>query len=252
MELIKIYPFNGDKTYLLSEASRLSDENCTLGDHILKQKDNLISSRSNSKDIPFVVAASLGNGNLYIDRIATRFIFILEANDGELILGTPDVKKADVNKRLTFSSFKVKNGDYFTIPKGTVFSVGERISYIEVYPKTNNLNLIDTNEALNEFSLPEFAPLLKKPAIKNENEGFSVKIMSTCESYTVAQITVVGKYSNSIGSGSFKFFFCLDGVGEIEYNGKTRKISASDCIFAPSGFGDFTISGGMEILVFSK
>ncbi len=251
MKPIKLYPLQGNKSYIFSDGCKLADEACILADYINKQKENILSARTDARDIKFVVCAGVGDGVLLCDTASAHFFFILEANGGEMICGAKKNIPVDVNDASSFNSIKVKNGDYFTVPAGSVYSVGKGISYVEVYSKNTSLHRIHSNEELNGFSTPSDIPLLKKPPMKNERDGFSVKILSALESFTAAQITVVGTYQNSIGS-SFRFIFCLDGGAELIHREGKLKIKAGDCYLLPAGMGDFTIKGGIDFLVFNR
>lgn len=255
---VKLYPFNAGKSYLLSRGCKADDVDVTFESYAKKCKTNPISTNSASNELPFIVCAGVGNGDVFVDKCSTRFFFVLEAKaDANIVSGlSTDACKAlirgDALPEQCYSSISVKNGDYITVPKNTPFSIGKDISYVEVYSIKNELHIIDTDDDLKALCVPEkAAPMLKKPAFHNEHDGFSVKLMCTCESFTAAQISIVGEYRNSV-AGSFKFLFCLDGGAEMKTFDDKIKLKAGDCYFLPAGMGDFSISGGIEMLIFNK
>ncbi len=251
MKPIKLYPLQANKTYIFSQGCKLADDDCILADFIKKQKENILSSRSDVRELSFTVCAGVGDGTLLCDSVCSHFFFVLEANDAEFICGGKKNVKLDINDLATFNTLKVKNGDYFTVPAGTVYSVGKGISYVEVYSNNSSLHRISCNAELVDISFTTSTPLLKKPAIKNDREGFSVKVLAALESFTVAQITVVGTYQNSIGS-SYRFMFCLDGAAELKYGEGKVRLKSGDCYLLPANMGDFTISGGIDFLIFNR
>ncbi len=251
MKPIKLYPLQGNKSYIFSDGCKLANDSCILADFISKQKENILSSRNDERELSFVVCAGVGDGALLCDGASAHFFFILEANDAAFICGGKKNVAIDIADESCFNSIKVKNGDYFTVPAGTVYSVGKGISYVEVYSKSTSVHIINSNAELKNISFSSDMPLLKKPAMKNERDGFSVKVLSALESFTVAQITVVGTYQNSIGS-SFRFIFCLDGAGEFKHSEGKFDLRAGDCYLLPATMGDFSIKGGVDFLIFNR
>ena len=250
MKPIKLYPLQGNKSYIFSDGCKLANESGILADFIKKQKENLLSTRNNDRELSFVVCAGVGDGVMLCDGASSHFFFVLEANGGELVCGGRKNVCVDINDVNTLNSVKVKNGDYFNVPAGTLYSVGKGISYVEVYSKSSKLHRIHTSDDLDGFVSSD-VPLLKKPALKNELDGFSVKILSALESFTVAQITVVGAYHNSVGS-SYRFIFCLDGGAELKCADAKIDLRAGDCYLLPAGMGDFSVKGGVDLLVFNR
>ena len=250
MKPIKLYPLQGNKSYIFSDGCKLANEGGVLADYLKKQKDNLLSMRNDNREISFVVCAGVGDDVLLCDTASAHFFFILEANGGELVCGAKKNVTVNVDDRSTFNSIKVKNGDYFTVPKGTVYSVGKGISYVEVYSKNASLHRIQSSSELDGVTSADI-PLLKKPALKNERDGFSVKVLSADVSFTASQITVVGAYQNTISS-SYRFIFCLDGGAELKTLDGKIDLRAGDCYLLPAGMGDFTVKGGVDLLVFNR
>lgn len=251
MKPIKLYPLQANKSYILSDGCKIASDSCILADFIKKQKENLLSTRNDDRELSFVVGAGIGDGALLCDSASAHFFFVLEANGGELICGGKKNISVNINDDTSFNSIKVKNGDYFTIPAGTVYSVGKGISYVEVYAKKSSVHIINSNSELEGLSSATNIPLLKKPALKNEQDGFSVKVLSAIESFTVAQVTVVGTYRNTVAS-AYRFIFCLDGGAEFKCSEGKVDLRAGDCYLLPAGMGDFSINGGVDILVFNR
>ncbi len=251
MKPIKLYPLQGNKSYIFSDGCKLANDSCILADFINKQKENVLSSRNDVRELSFVVCAGVGDGTLFCDSASAHFFFILEANDGSFICGGKKNVVIDIADESCFNSIKVKNGDYFTVPVGAVYSMGKGVSYVEVYSKNTLVHRIHSNAELKDLSSSSDMPLLKKPAMKNERDGFSVKVLSALESFTVAQITVVGTYQNSIGS-SYRFLFCLDGGAEFKHGEGKFNLRAGDCYLLPAAMGDFSIKGGVDFLIFNR
>ncbi len=255
---VKIFPFNADKSYILSDGAKLADGSGTLGSLIAKTKENIVCAYSDKRTLPFIVTAGIGKGNVFADKGSTRFFFVLEAKENARFgcgLTTEAIKALSAGEKLPqnpYSEIKVKNGDFITVPKNTPYFASEGVSFIEVYSTSCNLHIIENTDALAEFSFAKSVPLLKKPAFHNERDGFSVRLMCTCESFTAAQINIVGEYKNSVRDSSFMFLFCLDGAAELAYSGEKRDIKAGDCLFFPAGMGDFSIKGGIETVTFTK
>ncbi len=251
MKPIKLYPLQGNKSYIFSDGCKLANEDTVLADFLAKQKGNLLSTRSDLRSVPFVVCAGVGDGVLLCDTASSHLFFVLEANDGYFTCGAKKNVAFDVSDAATFNTLKLKNGDYFTVPAGTVYSVGKGVSYVEVYSKNTDLHRINNNGDLEGMEAPYDIPLLKKPAMKNDADGYSVKVLSATESFTAAQITVVGSYQNSIGS-AFRFIFCLDGGAKLICSDGKIDLRAGDCYLLPAGMGDYTVKGGVDLLVFSR
>lgn len=254
---IKLFPFNADKTYLFSNGSILAEEGKTLEKFIKEEKTSPLSSKYDDRELPFIVSATVGSDGRFIDNGSDRFYFVLESDGGKVINGfsTDGANKISSGCSIddsSFNSYQVKNGDFLNVGVSTPYSIGKGVSCIEVYSKNSSLSVFDFEKTSSYANRLKSTPHLKKPAFHSQHEGFSVRVMSATSSFTVAQISVAGEYSNKISAVNFAYLFILDGACEFKFTDGKLKMKAGDSYLLPSGMGDYSISGPVEMLYFTK
>lgn len=254
MKPIKLYPFNADKSYFLSYGSKIADSDKTLDKFIKEAPANIINARSDKRELPFYVCAGVGNGAVYVDCASTRFFFILEAPQTSSVINglstayEKAIKRGESRPDGIYNQYSVKSGDSFAVSAGTPFMLGVGISYIEVYSSSGKLMPFDPDSSCRTVA----APLLKKPPFHNSENGFSVEVLCTCSAFTAAKIGVVGEYKNKITPSSFEFIFGLEGSATLKTADDERKIGAGDCLLLPADMGEFSLTGGIEMIIVTR
>ncbi|MBE6645194.1 MAG: mannose-6-phosphate isomerase [Ruminococcaceae bacterium] len=188
----------------------------------------------------------------------TEMWYIVEAEEGAgIYLGFKEnitrveFEAAIKEKRLTelLNFYEVKPGECYFIPSGTIHAIAKGCLICEIQQNSNltyrvydygrrdkfgNERELHIDKALAVTNLKKFTPL-----------AFDDGILGKCEYFTVKSYTVSGARDFFAAHDSFNAVTCISGVGEID--GQTMK--QGDTFFVPAGYGEYTVSGDVKILV---
>lgn len=193
----------------------------------------------------------------------TEMWYIVEADEGAgIYLGfKKDVTKAEYedaikNHTLTelLNFFEVKAGECYFIPSGTIHAIGAGCLICEIQQNSNltyrvydygrkdkngNERELHVEKALKvtDLSKYEYAPL--KAATEQGT------LLGLSRYFTTTSVEVSGKKTLLADKNSFKCVICVDGMGTID--GQT--VALGDSYFVPAGYGAFTLSGKMGLIV---
>ncbi len=152
---------------------------------------------------------------------------------------------------------KVKPGDVFFIPAGTVHAIGAGILICEIQQNSNttyrvydynrrdkdgNLRPLHVEKAL-EVSCT--APSPELPEIPN---GTDVTLAS-CRYFDVRRLRVTDRYTLSVDTRSFVSLVITEGSGCLVYDGGTLAFNKGDSLFIPAQNARLTVEGACEIIL---
>lgn len=144
---------------------------------------------------------------------------------------------------------KVKKGDCYFIPAGTIHAIGAGCLICEIQENSNltyrvfdykrkdkngNERELHIDKALTVTNLHQFRPISSDPPI-----------LAKCEYFTVSKLILNDTATYRTDTESFHSLTCIAGNGEID--GKT--ISRGDTFFIPANYGEYTLSGNAELLL---
>jgi mannose-6-phosphate isomerase len=189
----------------------------------------------------------------------TEMWYIVEAEEGAGIylgfkndISELEFKAAIEEKRLTemLNFFEVKAGDCYFIPSGTIHAIGKGCVICEIQQNSNityrvydygrkdkfgNERELHVDKALLTTSLSKFTPTV-----------FEENILGRCEYFTTKKYVVEGEVEFTADASSFAAATCTAGEGgKIE----DMQIKPGDTFFIPAGYGKFTVSGKLEMLI---
>lgn len=191
----------------------------------------------------------------------TEMWYVVEAEEGAgLYMGlkekcTPEVfsaavKDGTVENLLSFK--KVKKGDVYFIPSGTIHAIGAGVLIFEIQQnstltyrlydymrrdKDGNLRELHVDKAMKVSMLEPY----KHAVYGNESE----EVIGKCEYFKTSKYKLkLSKMLFNVTSDSFLSITCVGGEGVIE----GEKISLGDTVFCPAGAGDVCIEGDLEII----
>ncbi|MDE5582771.1 MAG: mannose-6-phosphate isomerase, class I [Ruminococcus sp.] len=197
--------------------------------------------------------------------------YVMEAEEGAtLVYGfehdvtAEEVCQALGNGRITdFLHYeKIKKGDLFFIPSGTVHAIGKGTVIAEIqensnvtyrvydYDRTDGNGLkreLHTEKALDVMNL---SPTLKK----NFHDDFydcgkySRKTLCVCDYFRTEKIDIRESYFFEVGDDSFQVLLCIDGSAVIKSRYGQSPVLKGECFFIPSGMGKTEIHGSAEFL----
>ena len=155
----------------------------------------------------------------------------------------------------------VKKGDVFFIPSGLVHAIGAGILLAEIQQNSNityrvydynrlgkdgkprELHVEDALNVIVNRSESEIDKIRFSTNVKNDNT------LACCEFFNVKKFFVDGHCEFSANAESFHSILCLDGNGEIEYQGERFPVCKGDSYFIPAGIGTYCVNGNLEIII---
>lgn len=190
----------------------------------------------------------------------TEMWYIVEAEAGAgIYLGLKrdishgELKDAISQNRLTelLNFIEVKSGDCFFIPAGTIHAIGKGCLICEIQQNSNltyrvyDYGRVDKNGNARELHVEK--ALAVSSLQKFEKTEFEDGVLGACEYFTVTKHVIDGDKKFTATKESFNAVTCVSGEGEID----GIKISRGDTFFIPAGYGEYSLSGNIEI-IFTK
>jgi mannose-6-phosphate isomerase len=155
-----------------------------------------------------------------------------------------------VEKLLSFK--EVKRGDVYFIPSGTIHAIGAGVVIFEIQQnstltyrlydymrrdKDGNLRELHVDKAMKVSLLEPY-----KESVFDKNDE---SLIGTCEYFETRKYKLnLSKMTFNVEKDSFLSITCVGGEGEIE----GEEISLGDTFFIPSGAGEITVDGELEII----
>lgn len=192
----------------------------------------------------------------------TEMWYILEAADGaELVYGMENVDKETIRKAAESGTLepylkhrKVKKGDVFFIPAGTVHAIGSGILIAEVQQnsnttyrlydydrrdkdgKTRPLHIEKALEAL-DVTLPHEE---NRTEISEQTDTVTRERLCRCDYFDVQRLTLTHT-AYSFDGQKMRFFLCLDGEGFFRHESRDYPFQKGDAYLIPENTGAFSI-----------
>ena len=187
----------------------------------------------------------------------TEMWYIVEADEGAgIYLGfNRDVTKEEYEaaikeNRLTelLNFFEVKAGDCYFIPSGTIHAICKGCLICEIQQNSNltyrvydygrkdkngNERELHIDKALKVTNLNRFEPVTFEDCLGKS------------EYFTVNKHLVSGTADFFADSDSFNAVTCVAGGGSID----GREIVKGDSFFIPAGYGKYTVSGNLDLIL---
>ena len=188
----------------------------------------------------------------------TEMWYVLDAEEGaKLYYGFKEnITKDEFKKHIEngtlesiLNAVKVKKGDCFFMPSGTIHAIGGGILIAEIQQHSNttyrvyDYNRRDKDGNLRPLHIEkalDVTNLTPPPVFKNQDD----ETLASCEYFTVKKREVKGKLESYADEYSFVSILCLD--GKVEFLG--LELQKGECAFVPSGMGSFEICGNGSII----
>jgi len=176
-----------------------------------------------------------------------------------------EIKKRIADNTLTeiLNKIKVKKGDTFFIPAGTVHAIGESTLICEIQQNSNatyrlydfgrkdkdgKLRALHIDKALDVLNMNKFVlsgPLSGEAAT---SQKYTVKPLCKCKYFSVEKYSVNGECSLAVDSSSFAGIVVTEGRGIISVLGKAEEFKMGDSFFIPARPVTVKIKGECEFL----
>lgn len=198
------------------------------------------------------------------DHGKTEAWYILDAEENaELILGFKNaiskeqLREAVENDTIldSVNRVKVKKGEIYFIPSGTLHAIGKGILICEIQQNSNvTYRLYDYGRLQNGKKRPlhiekaidvlDFRPYENK---SSADETSDIINLVTCDIFIFNKINVKDMIIRKADSDSFISLVCAEGEGTLTVNNETYNIKKGDSYFIPAGTGEYKISGKITV-----
>lgn len=192
----------------------------------------------------------------------TEAWYILESEpDAYLYYGfKKEISKEEFKSRIenntlteVLNAVKVKKGDLFFIPSGTLHAIGKGIVIAEIQQNSNVTYRVYDYGRLGADGKPRALHIdkaldvteCKPPKTDYDFDGHLVK----CDYFTTDLIS--GDYSGNADSGSFVSVLVTDGEGTLTLGNEEYALKKGDSLFIDADSGNFDIHGSAQILLTS-
>ena len=198
----------------------------------------------------------------------TEMWYILDCDEGaSLYYGfSRDVSREEYENAIKdgklcdmLNRVRVKKGDVFFIPAGTVHAIGAGIVICEIQQNSNttyrvydymrrdkqgNLRPLHIEKAL------EVSELKKSPELPCIGDGDDVTL-AECEYFEVRRLRNRGEGHFLTDKKSFASLIVTEGEGSLGFEGGRIKLLKGDSIFIPAQDASFTLEGELEVILSS-
>ena len=193
----------------------------------------------------------------------TEMWYIVEADEGAgIYLGfKKDVTKAEYEQAIKENTltellnfFEVKAGDCYFIPSGTIHAIAKGCLICEIQQNSNLTYRVydygrkDKNGKERELHVDK--ALKVTTLTKYEYEPLQAKteqgdLLGLSRYFTTTSVKVAGEKKLFADKNSFKCVLCVKGEGAID----GQKVNLGDSYFVPAGYGEFALTGDMQIIL---
>ncbi len=256
------------KSFLENEGKGYLGTNCEKFDFfpilikLIDAKDNLSVQVHPSDEY------ALKNENQYGK---TEAWYIIDCDEGaEIIYGlSRDMTKEELKKSIeegtlleNVNRVKVKKGDLFFIPSGTIHAICKGILLAEVQQNSNvtyrvydygrlqngkprELHIEKAVDVINLKAMPCSGEPMGKPETK---DGCTKTLLSKCELFTMTKLEIEEKATVVADETSFVSLVALDGNGVISHDDNFITLYKGESVFIPAGYGKVEILGAVTVL----
>lgn len=203
----------------------------------------------------------------------TEMWYVLDATeDASLIYGFEHPVTEDILRKAVedgtldkhLHKVKVKKGDLYYVPAGTVHGIGAGTMVAEIQESSNvtyrvyDYNRIDKNGKKRELHFDQAMRVMNMDAIQFTGQkgrliryypGCAREVLCRCKYFETERIQVRSECSFSVLDTSFQVLLCLEGEAIITApNGDKISFCKGECMFIPAGIGRCLIEGACEVL----
>lgn len=193
----------------------------------------------------------------------TEIWYVVEAFEGaNLVVGTKEctkeqfaeaIKSGDLDKYL--NKFFVKKGEVYFIKSGIVHAIGEGVIIAEIQQNSdityrvydyNRGRKLNVKRALDVIDLKLISN--KIIGVKEKQEGYIKTKYCSCSEFVLELYDINKGFKECSSIERFYIFTCVDGQGQLCWDGGELDILKGDSILIPATTGEYEFLGEMKIL----
>ncbi len=195
------------------------------------------------------------------DHGKTEAWYILDAEENsELILGlNGDITKEEFEKKIindtvceSVNRVKVKKGEIYLIPSGTLHAIGKGILICEIQQNSNVTYRVYDYGRLNNgkkrpLHIEKALDVIDFSPYKNTKPDGEELVR--CDIFRIDKVFVNKKTDFYASDESFISLVCIDGEGTVGLAEEKQPVTKGDSFFIPASSGKYTLDGNMTLLV---
>ena len=201
----------------------------------------------------------------------TEAWYILDCEEGaEIIYGLSrdmtreELKESIENDTLleNVNRVKVKKGDLYFIPSGTIHAICKGILLAEVQQNSNVTYRVNdygrlqngkprelhVEKAVDVINLKAITPSGEPMGKEESFDGYKKTLLTKCELFTATRYDVEDSVKITADEKSFVSIIALEGNGVISHGESVITLYKGESVFVPAGFGEFGIMGAVTVL----
>lgn len=202
-----------------------------------------------------------------------EFWYVLDAEPGAFLYYgvNEEMTKAQFKERIEngticyyLKKVEVKRGDCFLIEAGTIHAIGAGTVIAEIQQCSNStyrvydFGRVGVDGKPRELHIDKAVDVTNlKPSGKNgEAEGESIdyksyasKLLTSNEYFTCTKYDVNGDVTLNATNSSFDSVIIIEGNGKIVSDSQQFEVRKGDSFFIPAGYGSYTISGNVSLIL---
>lgn len=201
----------------------------------------------------------------------TEAWYIIDCDEGaELVYGLGcDMTKEELRKSIengtlleNVNRVKVKKGDLFFIPSGTIHAICKGILLAEVQQNSNvTYRVYDYGRLQNgkprELHIDKAVDVINLKAVDTsgdpmgkpeKGDGYTKTLLTKCDLFTVSRVEVQESAKIVADETSFVSLVALDGNGVINYGDSCMTLYKGESVFIPAGCGECEVMGAVTLL----
>ncbi len=201
----------------------------------------------------------------------TEAWYILDCDEGaEILFGfAKDVTKEEFSAAIRENTLmplvnhvKVKKGELYFIPAGTLHAICKGILLAEIQQNSNvTYRIYDygrtpggkprplhIEKALDVTNRSAIVPDGTPSGMPQNKEGYTETLLTTCERFTLRRLDVTEQAVLNVGSESFLSLVAIDGNGVLMHGDNVLTLYKGESIFLPANLGEVQLLGSVSVL----
>lgn len=194
----------------------------------------------------------------------TEIWYVVEAFQGaNLILGTKEqCTKAEFEKAIEsgnldkyMNKIEAKKGDVYYIKSGLIHAIGEGVIIAEIQENSDTTYRVYDYNRERELHIEKALEVVdlslkvkKSIGVRIEKEGYNKSFLCLSKQFSLELYDVEKFFTENSDKERFYAFTCVEGEGEIIYEGGIENIKKGDSILVPASLGKYTFKGKMKVL----
>lgn len=202
----------------------------------------------------------------------TEMWYIVDAKEGATLVygladgvSSEDFARAVAEGRIgeVMNHVPVKKGETYFIPAGMLHAIGAGILVAEIQQNSDityrvyDFDRVGADGKLRELHVDK-ALAVTRPISEDEvsairfsdaKRAMAGETLASCEFFGASRLALDGKTELAVDVDSFLSLICIEGEGEISFEGEIYPVVKGDSYFLPAGMGAFTLDGTATLIL---